>query len=44
MTSVGMLVGVLMVLLSFALTGIYMHRANSVIDPLNDKVKQEFAQ
>ena len=43
-TSVGMLVGVLMVLLSFALTGIYMHRANSVIDPLNDKVKQEFAQ
>ncbi|MDH0301644.1 MULTISPECIES: DUF485 domain-containing protein [unclassified Pseudomonas] len=43
-TSVGMLVGVLMVLLSFALTGIYMHRANRVIDPLNEVVRQECAQ
>ncbi|MBV4491570.1 DUF485 domain-containing protein [Pseudomonas oryzicola] len=43
-TTVGMLVGVLMVLLSFALTGIYVHRANNVLDPLNDKVKQECAQ
>ncbi|MCE1114408.1 DUF485 domain-containing protein [Pseudomonas sp. zfem004] len=43
-TSVGMLVGVLMVLLSFALTGIYTHRANTVLDPLNDKVKQECAR
>ncbi len=32
-TSVGMLVGVLMVLLSFALTGVYMHCANRVIHP-----------
>ena len=43
-TTVGMLVGVLMVLLSFGLTGIYVHRANNVLDPLNDKVKQECAQ
>jgi uncharacterized membrane protein (DUF485 family) len=43
-TTVGMLVGVLMVLLSFALTGIYVHRANNVLDPLNDKVKQECAR
>jgi len=43
-TSVGMLVGVLMVLLSFALTGVYMHRANRVIDPLNEVVKQECAR
>ena len=43
-TSGGMLVGVLMVLLSFALTGIYMHRANRVIDPLNEVVKQECAR
>ena len=43
-TTVGMLVGVLMVLLSFALTGVYMHRANRVIDPLNEVVKQECAR
>ncbi|QXI36202.1 DUF485 domain-containing protein [Pseudomonas xantholysinigenes] len=43
-TSVGMLVGVLMVLLSFLLTGLYTHRANSVLDPLNDKLRQECAQ
>ncbi|UVJ42257.1 DUF485 domain-containing protein [Pseudomonas sp. LS1212] len=43
-TSVGMLVGVVMVLLSFALTGIYVYRANNVLDPLNDKVKQECAK
>ncbi|MEX5340824.1 DUF485 domain-containing protein [Pseudomonas sp. I2] len=42
-TSVGMLVGVLMVLLSFLLTGLYVHRANNVLDPLNEKVKQECA-
>jgi uncharacterized membrane protein (DUF485 family) len=36
--------GCVMVLLSFALTGIYVHRANNVLDPLNDKVKQECAQ
>ncbi|MEE3634261.1 DUF485 domain-containing protein [Pseudomonas sp. FFUP_PS_473] len=43
-TSVGMLVGVVIVLLSFALTGIYVYRANNVLDPLNDKVRQECAQ
>ena len=42
-TSVGMLVGVAIILLSFALTGIYVKRTN-VLDPLNDKVKQECAQ
>ncbi len=43
-TSVGMLVGVIMVVLSFALTGIYVYRANNVLDPLNDKIKQECAK
>ncbi|MNI52074.1 Inner membrane protein YjcH [compost metagenome] len=43
-TSVGMLVGVVMVILAFALTGFYVYRANHVIDPLNDKLKQECAQ
>jgi len=42
-TSVGMLVGVLVVLAAFALTGFYVYRANRVIDPLNDKLKQECA-
>lgn len=43
-TSVGMLVGVVVVILAFALTGFYVYRANHVIDPLNDKLKQECAQ
>ncbi|MDH4554500.1 DUF485 domain-containing protein [Pseudomonas sp. BN417] len=43
-TSVGMLVGVVIVLLSFALTGIYVQRTNSALDPLNDKLKQECGQ
>ena len=43
-TSVGMLVGVVIILLSFALTGIYVKRTNSVLDPLNDKLKQECGQ
>ena len=43
-TTVGMLVGVVIVLLAFALTGFYVYRANHVIDPLNEKLKQECAQ
>jgi uncharacterized membrane protein (DUF485 family) len=43
-TSVGMLVGVVIILLSFALTGVYVKHTNSVLDPLNDKVKQECGQ
>ncbi|MGY4664046.1 uncharacterized membrane protein (DUF485 family) [Pseudomonas chlororaphis] len=43
-TTVGMLVGVAIVLLAFALTGFYVYRANNVIDPLNAKLKQECAQ
>ncbi|BAU74760.1 DUF485 domain-containing protein [Metapseudomonas furukawaii] len=43
-TSVGMLVGVGVILLSFALTGIYVKQTNSVIDPLNAKVKEECGQ
>lgn len=42
-TSVGMLVGVGVILLSFALTGIYVSKTNRVIDPLNDKVKEVLA-
>ncbi len=42
-TSVGMLVGVVIILLSFALTGIYVKRTN-ILDPLNDKLKQESDQ
>ncbi len=43
-TSVGMLVGVVIVVLAFALTGFYVYRANNVIDPLNEKLKQEWAR
>ena len=43
-TSVGMLVGVLIVLAAFALTGFYVYRANHVIDPLNEKLKKECEQ
>jgi uncharacterized membrane protein (DUF485 family) len=43
-TSVGMLVGVVIVILSFALTGIYVQRTNKALDPLNDKLKQECGQ
>ncbi|WP_375738332.1 DUF485 domain-containing protein [Pseudomonas boanensis] len=43
-TTVGMLVGVVIVILSFALTGIYVQRTNAILDPLNDKLKQECAQ
>lgn len=43
-TTVGMLVGVVIILLAFALTGIYVYRANHVIDPINDRLKREFAQ
>ncbi|MCY1210271.1 Inner membrane protein YjcH [compost metagenome] len=42
-TSVGMLVGVVIILLSFALTGIYVKHTNG-LDSLNDKVKQECGQ
>jgi uncharacterized membrane protein (DUF485 family) len=43
-TTVGMLVGVVIVLMAFALTGFYVYRANNVIDPINEKLKQECAQ
>ncbi|MFZ6050088.1 DUF485 domain-containing protein [Pseudomonas sp. CR3202] len=43
-TSVGMLVGVVIILFSFALTGVYVKHTNSVLDPLNDKVKEECGQ
>ncbi|MCU9951692.1 DUF485 domain-containing protein [Pseudomonas sp. PDM13] len=42
-TSVGMLVGVVIIILAFGLTGIYVTRTNRVLDPLNDKLKQECA-
>ncbi len=43
-TTVGMLVGVVIVVLAFALTGFYVYRANNVIDPINEKLKQECAR
>lgn len=43
-TSVGMLAGVIVILLSIGLTGIYVQRSNSRIDPLNEQIKQECAQ
>jgi uncharacterized membrane protein (DUF485 family) len=43
-TTVGMLVGVVIVGLAFALTGFYVYRANNLIDPLNEKLKQECAR
>lgn len=41
-TSIGMLLGTSMVLLAFALTGIYVRQTNKVLDPLNDRLKQEY--
>ncbi|MBS7562620.1 MULTISPECIES: DUF485 domain-containing protein [Pseudomonas] len=41
-TSVGMPVGVAMIVLAFALTGFYVYRANQLLDPLNDKLKREY--
>jgi uncharacterized membrane protein (DUF485 family) len=43
-TSVGMLAGVGVILLSLALTGIYVYRSNKHLDPLNEQVKQECGQ
>ena len=43
-TTWGIPMGVGLILSAFILTGIYVHRANNVLDPLNDKVKQECAQ
>ncbi|MCO7611594.1 MULTISPECIES: DUF485 domain-containing protein [Pseudomonas chlororaphis group] len=40
-TSVGMPVGVAMIVLAFALTGFYVYRSNRLLDPLNDKLKRE---
>ncbi|QZI73445.1 DUF485 domain-containing protein [Pseudomonas protegens] len=41
-TSVGMPVGVAMIVLAVALTGFYVYRANQRLDPLNDKLKREY--
>ena len=35
--------GRVIILLAFGLTGIYVARTNRVLDPLNDKLKQECA-
>jgi len=43
-TTVGMLGGGGIGVLAFALTGFYVYRANNVIDPLNEKLKQEYAR
>ena len=43
-TSVGMLVGVGIILFSLALTGIYVQRSNNHLDPLNEQIKQECGQ
>ena len=43
-TSVGMLVGVVIVVLAFALSGFYVYRANHVIGPLNENLRQECAR
>ena len=37
----GMLAGVGLILLSVLLTGLYVHQTNKVLDPLNDRLKQE---
>ncbi len=40
--SVGIPVGILLILFSFALTGIYVVRANGEFDRLNNEIKEEF--
>ncbi|WP_445989709.1 DUF485 domain-containing protein [Chromobacterium haemolyticum] len=40
-TTLGMPVGVAIILAAFALTGIYVRQANRRLDPLNDEVLRE---
>ncbi|WP_330208790.1 MULTISPECIES: DUF485 domain-containing protein [unclassified Pseudomonas] len=42
--AVGMQVGVVIVGQAFALNGFYVYRANNVIDPLNEQLKQQCAR
>lgn len=41
MTTVGIPVGIAIIVFAFALTGIYVNRANSEFDQLTDEVKKE---
>lgn len=41
-TTIGIPVGVAIILLSFLLTGIYVRIANRDLDPLNEKVLREY--
>ncbi|MGC5698679.1 DUF485 domain-containing protein [Pseudomonas sp. NFXW11] len=40
-TSIGMPVGVAMIVLAIALTGFYVHYSNRRLDPLNARLKRE---
>ncbi|KZE27317.1 DUF485 domain-containing protein [Crenobacter luteus] len=40
-TTLGMPVGVAIIVAAFALTGVYVRRANAELDPLNDKIVEE---
>jgi len=40
-TTIGMPIGIGIIVISFILTGIYTKRANSEFDELNDKIKED---
>ncbi|MDF3936550.1 DUF485 domain-containing protein [Pseudomonas citronellolis] len=40
-TSLGMLLGVALIVFAVLLTGIYVRHTNKVLDPLNDRLKRE---
>jgi len=40
-TTIGIPIGVAVILFAFALTGVYVHRANAVFDRLNREIKEE---
>jgi uncharacterized membrane protein (DUF485 family) len=40
--SAGILLGLFLILLTFVLTGIYVHYANTVLEPLHHKLKEKF--
>ncbi len=40
-TSLGILLGLLIIIVAFAMTGLYVSRANSVFDPLSAELKRK---
>ena len=41
-TTIGMITGLGVILFSFIITGIYVHKANTVLEPLTEKIHEKF--